>query len=476
MDSIWTKTASPPSFETLTGDIETEAVVMGGGMAGILIAYHLQKKGISTILLEGNRIGSGQTKNTTAKITSQHSLIYAKLIKEFGEEKARQYARGNEQAIKEFEKIIKENNINCDFERKDSYLYTTKDKKGLLVEWEALSKLDISAKWVENTKLPFSIQSAIMFPNQAQFNPLKFINRLAQDLTIYENAMVNDVHHNKVLLDKATVTAKHIIFASHFPFVNSIGYFFTKMHQGRSYVLALKNAQNVDGMYIGIEDDTLSFRNAGDILLLGGGNHRTGENSSGGRYDNLRKIAKKLYPHSEEIGFWSAQDCMSADNVPYIGKVKKGQCEYYVATGFCKWGMTTSMLSGMLISDLIIGKENKFDIFSPKRLDVIASGKNVVKDGMQSIKGLSRELLSIPDTKIEELEKGHGGVVEYDGNKVGVYKNQEGESFLVSIRCPHLGCQLEWNPDELSWDCPCHGSRFDYKGNLIDNPAGKGIN
>ena len=314
-----------------------------------------------------------------------------------------------------------------------------------------------------------------MFPNQAQFNPLKFIDALSKNLTIYENSKVTDVRGKNVFVNGSVVTAKHIIFASHFPFINSIGYFFTKLHQERSYVLALKNAQNVEGMYIGIDDNSLSFRNAGDILLFGGQNHRTGENSKGDRYDNLRKSAKKLYPNSEEVGFWSAQDCISADNVPYIGKVIKGNSEYYVATGFCKWGMTSSMVSAMTISDLILGNEPKWDVFNPQRINIMGSGKSLIEGSLQSIKGLSRELLYIPDTTLNALEKGHGGIVEYNGNKIGVYKNKLGQTFMVSVRCPHLGCQLEWNPDELSWDCPCHGSRFDYLGNLINNPANEDI-
>ena len=477
MDSIWTKTTELPHFPPIHGTIRTDAVVIGGGIAGILIAYFLQAKGIKTILLEADTIGSGQTKNTTAKITSQHSLIYTKLIRNFGVEKAKQYATANQCAIEEFATLVNENDIHCDFERKDAFLYTTTDKESLENEWAAMQTLGLSAELVDHIPLPFPILSAIKLPNQAQFNPLKFIGKLAEKLTIYEQSKVNAVEQNKVFLDNATVEAEHIIFATHFPFVNSIGHFFMKMHQERSYVVALKHAQQVNGMYIGIEDNTLSLRNAGDgdILFLGGENHRTGENSQGGRYENLRTMAKKLYPNSEEIGHWSAQDCMSADEVPYIGKVMKGAVPYYVATGFCKWGMTSAMVSAMLISDLILGKENKWDVFAPQRMDILASGKGVLEGGIQAVKGLTKEFLFMPNTELDEMPCGHGGIIKYKDKKMGAYKNHQGEIFLVNVQCPHLGCQLEWNPDEISWDCPCHGSRFDYMGNLMDNPAIKGI-
>ena len=248
-----------------------------------------------------------------------------------------------------------------------------------------------------------------------------------------------------------------------------------KLHQERSYVIALKNAKQVDGMYIGIENSTLSLRDVGDILLVGGQNHPTGENSQGGRYEKLRELGKKLYPNSEEVGNWSAQDTMSADSVPYIGTVRKGDTAYYVATGFCKWGMTSAMVSAMIISDLVGGKENPWDIFNPERMDVIPSGKAVLEGAVQAVKGIYRGLFAKPTTQMMEMKQGHGGIVDYEGEKVGVYKNQDDDLFLVSTKCPHLGCQLEWNPDETSWDCPCHGSRFDYRGRLLDNPAQEDI-
>lgn len=472
MESIWSETTKITERKALSGDIETEAAVIGGGMAGILTAYFLQQLGMKTVVLEANTIGSGQTQNTTAKITSLHDLKYDKLIQNFDENAARQYANANQKAIAEYVHIIKTNQINCLFEERPAYLYSTEQGEILKREVAAARRLGIDAEFTTDTTLPFQVQGAAKLLGQAQFHPLLFLRAIAAKLTIYENTRVKTVEDGRIMTDNGIVTAKNIVFATHFPFLNFPGYYFMRMYQERSYTLALEHAAELDGMYLGIDKDGLSFRNCGDLLLLGGCSHRTGENSTGGRYQQLRTYAAGFWPKSREVSHWSAQDCMTLDDVPYIGQFSTSTPNWYVATGFGKWGMTGSMISAMFLSDMITGIENQnAKIFSPKRFVLQASAKNLFEGGKQTVKGLTRELFAPPRAEIEQLPNGHGGVVEYDGEKVGVYKNEQGETFIVSIRCPHLGCQLEWNPDELSWDCPCHGSRFDYKGQVLDNPA-----
>ena len=245
-----------------------------------------------------------------------------------------------------------------------------------------------------------------------------------------------------------------------------------RMHQERSYVLALDCDWTPEGMYLGVDADGLSFRAAEGKLLLGGENHRTGENSRGGRYDALRSQARALFPNYQEAVHWSAQDCITLDGVPYIGQYCASEPNWYVATGFGKWGMTGSMVSAMLISEAIAGRTPDWaEVFSPSRFQLSASAKNLATDTVQAVKGLAREFLTLPQSVLEELPNGHGGIVDVNGHKAGVYKDEAGKCFVVNPRCPHLGCQLEWNPDERSWDCPCHGSRFSYEGELIDNPA-----
>ena len=472
MDSIWSQTCSLRDRQPLSGGRKTEIAVIGAGMAGILIASALQEAGARVIVLEADRVASGQTRNTTAKITSQHGLIYRKLTDTLGRDKARQYAMANEAALAEYRRIIVENGIDCDLENQCAYVYGS-DAKTLRTEAACAQALGLPATFTADAALPFPVAGAVRFANQAQFHPLKFLAAIAEPLTIYENTPVKAVEDHSLVTERGTVTADKIVFACHYPFVNFPGLYFARMHQERSYVLALEDASFADGMWIFAdrEKNPYSFRHWKSYLLLGGGGHRCGENSTGGRYDGLRQKARKWFPQSREVAHWSAQDCVTADDVPYIGPYAPSRPDWYVATGFQKWGMTASMVSAMLLRDSICGRKNPYaEVFDPGRFDAEAVA-GVMEESGQAVKGLARRFFQIPAETAKKLAPGHGGVVFLDGEKVGVYKDEDGTLYPVDIRCPHLGCQLEWNPDEKSWDCPCHGSRFDRYGKLISGPA-----
>lgn len=433
MDSLWQKSVEISKRPPLDRDIQTTAAVIGGGMAGMLIAFYLQKKGIDTIVLEANRIGSGQTGNTTAKITASHNLIYNKLITQFGVKKAQQYATASQEAIEEYDRIIKDKSIDCEFVRCPSYLYSQLDDTALCAEVEAAKQLGLDVEFTVQTELPFPVKGAAKFNNQARFHPLKFLKEISEGITVYEQTKVKKVKDDQIDTENGTVHAKYIIFACHFPFMNIPGYYFSRMHQERSYVVAYEQVPAMQGMYLGIDDNALSFRKSGAHMLLGGLGHRTGENPFGGRYDQLRTTGKILWPDSREVAAWSAQDCMTLDGVPYIGQYAASTPSWYVACGFQKWGMTNSMVAALLISDQIMGIENPWEeVFTPQRFQLSPSAKNMIEEGIQVIKGLAKT-----------------------GEK----------------RCKHLGCQVEWNPDERSYDCPCHGSRYGENGELLDGPA-----
>ena len=475
-ESLWKKTAALHARSPLPGDFEADAAVIGGGLAGILSAYFLQKRGLKTVVLEANHVGSGQTCNTTAKLTSQHDLIYAKLISQFGPTLARQYANANQEAIQTYRDLVAKHSISCALEDRPAYLYSLLDSQSLAREAEAALALGIDAAFVRTTSLPFPVIGAVRFEHQAQLHPLKFLYALAEQVTVYEETRVRRVENNRIHTDHGTVKAKHIIFASHYPFPLIPGFYFARMHQERSYVLALENAMQLDGMYLGVDPESLSFRNSGSLLLLGGGGHRTGENRSGGKYELLVQKSKEFWPESQEYTRWSAQDCMTLDGVPYIGRFSEQEPDWYVATGFGKWGMTTSMAAAKLITGLICDGAHPYaEVFSPQRFTPGASAKNFLQDGLHAVRDLSREFLAPPRAAVDALPNEHGGIVEYENQKVGVYKDKNGDLHMVSTRCPHLGCQVEWNPDEKSWDCPCHGSRFDCDGHLLDGPAQKGL-
>ena len=474
MKSIWSQTCRLRQREALPGDMKTDIAVIGAGMAGILVASALQEAGRRVVVLEAERIAGGQTRNTTAKLTCQHGLLYEKLIRTLGEEKARQYAQANAAALMEYRRIIADRNIDCDLEQRDAWVYGSNAAQ-LWKEAEAAAALGLPATFVEETKLPFPTAGAVRFANQAQFHPLKFLQAISEPLTIYENTSVQSVEGNQIITTRGRVQAEQIVFACHYPFVNFPGMYFARMHQERSYVIALENAAPMDGMWIGAEQGAYSFRNYGPLLLLGGGGHRCGENSAGGRYDLLRQQAARWFPGSREVAHWSAQDCVTADSVPYIGPYAASRPNWYVATGFQKWGMTSSMVAAMLLRDRLCGKENPWaEVFDPGRFDE-KTLTGLAQESGQAVKGLAKQLFQIPAEAAKELPPGHGGIVFWKGKKLGVYKDESGALWPVDIRCPHLGCQLEWNPDERSWDCPCHGSRFDYRGKLISGPAQENI-
>lgn len=474
MESIWSRTWRGETWPSLERNIQADAAVIGGGIAGILTAWHLKQAGMKTVVLEAERIGGGQTKNTTAKITAQHGLFCHQFIEKKGEETARKYVKANQEAVEEYKRMIREQEIDCDFRISDAYVYST-DPEQLKKEVEAAQKLGVPATLEREVEIPVSCCGAVRFPEQAEFHPLKFIAALARQLCIYEHTPVTEVKEHLVKTTGGSVRADKIIIATHFPFINFPGMYFTRMHQERSYVLALEGAGKLKGMYIGTGEGALSFRQYDRYILLGGQAHRSGENQEGGEYEALINSAKAMFPQSTVAARWSNQDCMTTDQIPFIGQYAEKYPYWFVATGFQKWGMSSAMVAARLLRDLLCGGENEYaEIFAPSRFST-EEVPNLLKEGGQAVKGLTKRFFRLPQETIAALEPGHGAIVETAQGKAGVYKTEAGEIYQVDPVCPHLGCALSWNPEECSWDCPCHGSRFNYKGKLLNGPAQEGI-
>ncbi len=426
MRSIWEETFAPEGFPALDKDIRTDVLIIGGGLCGLLCAYQLHQTGIDYTLVEAETICSGITKNTTAKITSQHGLIYHKLIRKFGPEKAKQYLQANQEALEKYTSLCR--TIDCDFSFQDSYVYTLDDRDKIYQEIDALKRLGFQAEFSNSLPLPFPVAVAVKIKEQAQFHPLKFASAISKGLHIYEHTKVEELIGLKAITRGGTIQAKSILVTTHFPILNKHGAYFLKLYQHRSYVLALKNVPQIDGMYVDEAQNGLSFRSYKDMLLIGGGSHRTGK--QGGNWQELRSFVKKHYPNASECGHWATQDCMSLDGVPYIGPYSGSTEGLYVATGFNKWGMTSSMVAATILCDFVQGRENPYaPVFSPSR--------SILHPQLAVNAWESTVNLLTPTAK----------------------------------RCPHLGCALKWNPQEHTWDCPCHGSRFTKDGSLIDNPA-----
>ena len=426
MRSIWEQTARLPQFDALTGGVQTDVLIIGGGMAGILCAYFLEQAGVDYLLLEADRICGGVTGNTTAKITSQHGLIYSRLAREFGLEAARLYLEANEAALARYRSLCRE--IDCDFQEQDAYVYSRGRRDKLENEVAVLEQLGVPARLVSDLPLPIPAAGAVRFPGQAQFHPLRFIAAIARGLRIHEHTKVLSLRDGEAVTSGGTVRAGKVVAATHFPLLNRHGSYFLKLCQHRSYVLALRGAPELEGMYVDEAEDGLSLRSYHGLLLLGGGGHRTGK--KGGGWAELSAVAQRAYPNAREAARWATQDCMSLDGVPYIGQYSARTPGLFVAAGFNKWGMTSSMAAAMLLADLVRGRENPYAaLFSPSR--------SILRPQLAANAGEAAANQRTPTVP----------------------------------RCPHMGCALKYNRQEHSWDCPCHGSRFAQDGRLLDNPA-----
>jgi len=481
-ESIWDEVEIEKRPQ-LHEDKKTEVAVIGAGLSGLLIAYYLQKQGKQVIVLEANRIGSGMTKNTTAKITLQHNLLYCDLIKNFGEEKAKEYVTYNQRAVEEYKKLVKELEIDCDFEELDSYVYSIKDTGALHDEVEALQSLGVDASFTTETALPFPVEGAVKVPNQAQFHPIKFLKALADKLEIYEQSMVEKRKGEHILQISVSeddssetnyeVEADIIILANHYPIERFEGLYVTRMYQERENVLVLKAKDALKyGMYVAADSTGYSFRKYKDYVIMAGLNHRPGSQMKQNSIAQMEEAAPNFYPDCEICYQMANQDCITLDKVPYIGHFKKGSDNIYIATGFNKWGMSSAMVSALFLTEMICFGDKKEDsIFQPSRFELKASKEELKHHMATVLSQLTLNRLDFHKESMEEIEPGHGAVIKKFGKKIAVYKEEDGTIHCYSARCPHLGCLLEWNEDEKSWDCPCHGSRFDKNGQLINGPA-----
>lgn len=419
------ETGAIPKFESLIGEVNTDVLVIGGGLAGLLTAFLLKEKGVDCILAESNRLCSGASGKTTAKITAQHGFIYSKILKLYGRETARMYYEVNSNGVDRLKSLCK--TARCTLEEKDNYVYS-RNKQRLEEELEALEKIKASVKYRERLPLPLPLAGGLGFEKQGQFNPVELCAFLSKGLRIFENTRVEKLSGTTAYTRYGKIKAKKVVVTTHFPFVNSHGSYFLKLYQYRSYILALENATPLEEMYVDESSKGLSFSSFNGYLLLGGGGHRTGKRGEG--YNRLRSFAKEHYKEARKAFAWANQDTVSLDGMPYIGNYSGNTPDVYVAAGFNKWGMTGSMISADILVSLLTKGASPYDkLFSP-----------------------SRSILR-PQLAVNSLE---------------ATKN-----LLIPLpkRCPHLGCALRYNKQEHSWDCACHGSRFSSTGRVLDGPA-----
>lgn len=472
-------------------DKNYDVLIIGAGLTGLNTAYLLKDSGYKIGIIEATTLGYGVSGYTTAKITVQHDVFYDYLINSFSLEEAKQYLKANEEGLKLIRKIINENNIECDFKEQTAFVYATDDAelKDIKKELEAYEKLGINGFFTEELPLPNNAIGAIGIPNQGQFNPLKYLYSLYNILNksgkcdIYENVRATNIKphsgHIDVETDAGTIHANKVVVASHYPFDNSFGLYFLRLYQDKSYVIAARTKDEpFNGMYINIKDPIYSMRyqfsEKENLLILAGGNHRSGEKENeDDSYKELEDFLSTNFKGSEIVSKWSTQDCMTYDKIPYIGLYSKSLDNLYVATGFKKWGMTHSAAAAIILKNKLLNIDDDFsEIFNPARITPTQSAREFFSSIKSITTAFAKRIAPAPD-ELMEVEEGEGKIIIYKGKKVGVYKDTKGDYFCINPVCAHLGCSLSFNEAEKTWDCPCHGSRYDIKGNILEGPTVK---
>lgn len=535
MNSYWINSEkNKEKYNKVEKNIETDICIIGGGITGISTAYYLTKENLKVTVLDMGKIGFQTTGNSTAKITSQHGLFYKYLKDSKGEDFARLYYDANEDAIKNIKKIVEKENIECDLECQSAYVLAANREEVQKVkdEVEVVRGFGGHAEYLEREDIDKNLLilnplAAIRFKNQAQFNSYKYTIELAKicknlGANIYENTKVVDVRDEKDYYyleteDGYKIKAKYLVITTKYPIINIPGFYFMKMYQSTSYGISIPVKEKLfDGMYITSTNPKVSLRMAkvdnniikdvvdGNIenyakqdkenrkrvkekqnskidneyvLIVVGADHKTGEKTDlSNSYKKLENIAKQIYPQGKVENYWNTEDCITLDKIPYIGKYSNMWENAYVATGFNKWGITTSNIAANIITDMIIGRKNRYeDIFISTRVEPVKNRQEVGNMLKETVSSLVLKKFELPESEQASLKNEEGKIIEIEGEKVGAYKDKEGRIYTIVPKCAHLGCELSWNNLEKTWDCPCHGSRYDYTGKMLYGPTVKDL-
>ncbi len=535
MNSYWINSEkNKEKYNKVEKNIETDICIIGGGITGISTAYYLTKENLKVTVLDMGKIGFQTTGNSTAKITSQHGLFYKYLKDSKGEDFARLYYDANEDAIKNIKKIVEKEKIQCDLECQSAYVLAANREEVQKVkdEVEVVRGFGGHAEYLEREDIDKNLLilnplAAIRFKNQAQFNSYKYTIELAKvcknlGANIYENTKVVDVRDEKDYYyleteDGYKIKAKYLVITTKYPIINIPGFYFMKMYQSTSYGISIPVKEKLfDGMYITSTNPKVSLRMAkvdnniikdvvdGNIenyakqdkenrkrvkekqnskidneyvLIVVGADHKTGEKTDlSNSYKKLENIAKQIYPQGKVENYWNTEDCITLDKIPYIGKYSNMWENAYVATGFNKWGITTSNIAANIITDMIIGRKNRYeDIFISTRVEPVKNRQEVGNMLKETVSSLVLKKFELPESEQASLKNEEGKIIEIEGEKVGAYKDKEGRIYTIVPKCAHLGCELSWNNLDKTWDCPCHGSRYDYTGKMLYGPTVKDL-
>ncbi len=484
---LWLETSSIPKFPTLDQELTVDICLVGAGITGITLAYLLKDTPLKIALIDSDEFLHGSTAYTTAKLTAQHDLIYATMIKNYGLDQAKYYAQAQRQAIQFVRKTCEQLNIDCHLETLPAYLYTDDDQQvqNLVDEFEAAKQIGFDCDLLDELDLPFPVKKALVYHEQAQYHPLHFLTGLLQEvmtasnMNLYANTPARDLRLNdngtySVLTDtNFSIHAKKVVQCCHFPFYDDLSLLFARAEINHSYLMAIEKAHPFPkGMYLSVDSDSHTIRTYDSLLIVGGESHRPGTVvDTNQNYQKIKDFAK-TYFHSDKVVYeWSTQDYVTSDQIPYIGRLHADNDSLYVATGYCKWGMSNGIVAALLLADLIQEKENPWaSLFAPSRFNLKAQFKELLKNNAEVAFEYIKGKLKKGDKSLY-LDVDEATIIQTDHGKYGVYKDQDGNLYTLDITCPHMGCELVFNTAEKTWDCPCHGSRFSYRGEVIEGPA-----
>ncbi|KUG21413.1 MAG: FAD-dependent oxidoreductase [Methanomicrobiaceae archaeon] len=491
-ESFWLATTPGTDYPSLAEGVSVDVAILGGGIVGITSALLLRHAGLTVAVVEADRVVKGVTGHTTAKVTSLHRLIYHHLVSSMGKERAQQYADANQAALEKIASLVREYSIDCDFARKPAYTYADTSESVEMVREEvtAAKSLGLPASFVDSVPLPFETYGAVCFSNQAQFHPNKYLQALMQMIPgdgscIFERTRALDIREGEpcvVRTDKGSLRARDVIVATHYPFYDRPGHYYAKMHPSRSYALGVRIREEFpDGMFINAEGQSRSLRSTpgvgGEIVIAAGERHKTGQGeNTRNHYRRLEEFVRSAYDVQSIEYYWSSQDNITVDHIPYIGHLAGNTPHLYVGTGFMKWGMTNGTAAAMILSDLILGRKSRPpSVFDPSRFTPLTSAKDFITQGINVAGELIGGKLSRPAGSIAELAAGEGRIFEIENRKVAAYRDGAGAIHALDPTCMHMGCIVSWNDAEQTWDCPCHGSRYTIEGEVVHGPTVQGL-
>lgn len=491
--SLWQFSSEPFQFASDSlRDTVFDVAIVGGGITGISTAYLLQKAGKNCIVVEANTLCFGTTGGTTAHLNTLLDTPYSTIEKNFSEEVTEQVAKGVDSAIQFIKSNVDELDINCGYEDVDAYIFARDEKqdKELSEILEATKRAGVDAKWTDSIPLPLEFSKAILATRQAKFHPVRYVMALAQEFVqlggvIVEDCRVEDVSKKEPLQIETSLgsfQAKELVYATHIP--PGINLLHLRCAPYRSYAMAvtLSDDQYPEHLTYDMEDPYNYYRtqeiDGEQYLIVGGRDHKTGDGSNASaNFLQLEAMIRKQFQVAEIKAQWSSQYFEPTDGLPYIGKLPGSHEHIYVATGFGGNGMVYGSLSAMILKDLIVTGESKYEkIFDPHRIKPVAGFTNFISHNADVVKNFAEKLLSTTALPgLSDLAKGEAKIVKYEHHKVALYKDERGEIHAVSPACTHMKCDVAWNDAEQSWDCPCHGARYSPDGATLTGPASQDL-